>query len=110
MDALQPEWKVKGIFMTCMDGYVLTIYREPISGLTFERPTPAGELAESQDRILQCWAIGFYNKIGSSLKYPNIQVLTMQQALRYSATYGATQINQTGISLLSSHKAHASSR
>jgi hypothetical protein len=38
--------------------------REPINGLTFERPTPAGELAKSQTRILQCWAIGFYNKIG----------------------------------------------
>lgn len=38
--------------------------REPLNGLTFERPTPALELAETQNRILQTWACGYYNAAG----------------------------------------------
>jgi hypothetical protein len=38
--------------------------REPLNGLTFERPTPPGELAITQTRYLQNWACGFYNGIG----------------------------------------------
>lgn len=38
--------------------------REPLHGLTFERPTPIGELAKNQKRVLQTWAIGFYNNVG----------------------------------------------
>lgn len=39
--------------------------REPLNGLTFERPTPAFELANTQNRQLQTWACGFYNEMGS---------------------------------------------
>jgi hypothetical protein len=38
--------------------------REPLNGLTFERVTPVGELAKTQTRQLQNWAIGFYNAAG----------------------------------------------
>lgn len=38
--------------------------REPLSGLTFERPTPALELSDKQTTPLQTWACGFYNEIG----------------------------------------------
>ncbi|KAL1640295.1 hypothetical protein SLS58_007111 [Diplodia intermedia] len=37
--------------------------REPISGLTFERPTPSLELSDNQHRVLQTWAIGFFNSV-----------------------------------------------
>ncbi|KAB2573249.1 hypothetical protein DBV05_g8077 [Lasiodiplodia theobromae] len=37
--------------------------REPLSGLTFERPTPTLELSENQHRVLQTWAIGFFNSV-----------------------------------------------
>ncbi|KAF2757845.1 hypothetical protein EJ05DRAFT_368530 [Pseudovirgaria hyperparasitica] len=40
--------------------------REPIHGLTFERPTPKLELSRTQDRVLQTWACGFYNAAGAS--------------------------------------------
>lgn len=38
--------------------------REPLHGLTFERPTPAFELASTQSRPLQTWACGYYNWAG----------------------------------------------
>ena len=38
--------------------------REPLNGLTFERPTPSKELAQTQDRQLQAWACGYYNEAG----------------------------------------------
>ena len=41
--------------------------REPINGLTFERPTPALELSKDQHVLRQAWAIGFYNAIGASV-------------------------------------------
>ncbi|KAG8867030.1 hypothetical protein FRB98_004411, partial [Tulasnella sp. 332] len=41
--------------------------REPLKGLTFERPTPPLELASQQTHALQNWAIGFYNAPGASL-------------------------------------------
>lgn len=42
--------------------------REPISGLTFERPTDPGELSKDQKRLTQAWAIGFYNWMGKLSK------------------------------------------
>ncbi|KAM5380067.1 hypothetical protein ACJZ2D_003714 [Fusarium nematophilum] len=42
--------------------------REPLNGLTFERPTPRGELAKTQQRQLQIWACGYYNEAGSRAK------------------------------------------
>ncbi|KAG8852600.1 hypothetical protein FRB96_008599 [Tulasnella sp. 330] len=41
--------------------------REPLKGLTFERPIPPLEFAKSQTHALQNWAIGFYNSPGASL-------------------------------------------
>ena len=41
--------------------------REPMHGLTFERPTPPFELSATQPRQLQTWACGFYNRAGASL-------------------------------------------
>lgn len=38
--------------------------REPLSGLTSERPTPKLELSDNQHRVLQAWAIGFFNSVG----------------------------------------------
>jgi len=38
--------------------------REPLNGLTFERPTPALEFAKAQTQPLQTWACGFYNRAG----------------------------------------------
>lgn len=38
--------------------------REPINGFTFERATPAGEFAKTQNVTLQNWAVGFYNATG----------------------------------------------
>lgn len=38
--------------------------REPLRGLTFERPAPPLELASTQTEALQNVAIGFYNEIG----------------------------------------------
>lgn len=46
--------------------------REPLSGLTFERPTPSLERSENQHRVLQTWAIGFFNSVGI---YSTIQSL-----------------------------------
>lgn len=40
------------------------IGREPIHGLTFERPAPVGYLADSQDRVCQSWAVAMYNEQG----------------------------------------------
>ncbi|KAF8299951.1 hypothetical protein DL93DRAFT_2122330 [Clavulina sp. PMI_390] len=39
--------------------------REPLRGITFERPIPAGEFASTQNDALQSWAIGFYNDAGA---------------------------------------------
>ncbi|KAJ8091840.1 hypothetical protein PM082_021076 [Marasmius tenuissimus] len=41
--------------------------REPINGLTFERATPANELAKNQNRTLQSWACGFFNSEAASV-------------------------------------------
>ncbi|KAJ9109363.1 hypothetical protein QFC21_000693 [Naganishia friedmannii] len=41
--------------------------REPLRGLTFERPTPPLEFAKTQTEALQNLAIGFYNKTGASV-------------------------------------------
>ncbi|KAG9000803.1 hypothetical protein FRB90_011740 [Tulasnella sp. 427] len=41
--------------------------REPLKGLTYERPIPRLELAKSQKSGLQVWAIGFYNAPGASV-------------------------------------------
>ncbi|KAK3984631.1 hypothetical protein QBC44DRAFT_276908 [Cladorrhinum sp. PSN332] len=41
--------------------------REPVNGLTFERPTPAGELSKNQHQLRQAWAIGFYNWMGATV-------------------------------------------
>ncbi|KAH8681759.1 hypothetical protein BX600DRAFT_544267 [Xylariales sp. PMI_506] len=41
--------------------------REPLNGLTFERPTPPGDLASTQNRLLQTWACGFYNWAGATV-------------------------------------------
>lgn len=38
--------------------------REPIHGLTFERPAPIGYLAETQKHLRQSWAVAMYNEIG----------------------------------------------
>ena len=38
--------------------------REPLHGLTFERPAPVGYLGKSQKRLLQTWAMGMYNEAG----------------------------------------------
>lgn len=40
--------------------------REPLNGLTFERPTPPKEFAETQNRMLQTWACGYYNFAGKT--------------------------------------------
>ena len=38
--------------------------REPLNGLTFEKPTKPLELSSNQKRPLQTWACGFYNWTG----------------------------------------------
>ncbi len=38
--------------------------REPIHGLTFERPAPSGYLAVTQKRVCQSWAVAMYNEPG----------------------------------------------
>ncbi|KAF0328732.1 hypothetical protein GQ607_004144 [Colletotrichum asianum] len=57
--------------------------REPLNGLTFERPTPTRELSKTQDRPLQTWACGFYNEPGASILLTNAtdaEVFTMKGA------------------------------
>lgn len=44
------------------------IGREPIHGLTFERPAPVGYLADTQDRVCQSWAVAMYNEEGEFIK------------------------------------------
>lgn len=41
--------------------------REPIHGLTFERPAPKQYLADTQNRVCQSWAVAFYNEEGKVL-------------------------------------------
>lgn len=41
-----------------------TLGREPIHGLTYERPAPPGYLADQQQRVTQIWAIGLHNERG----------------------------------------------
>ena len=43
------------------------IGREPIHGLTFERPAPVGYLAETQTKVCQSWAVAMYNEEGESV-------------------------------------------
>ena len=38
--------------------------REPIHGLTFERPARPGYLAETQQHVAQVWAVGMHNETG----------------------------------------------
>jgi hypothetical protein len=38
--------------------------REPIRGLTYELPSTPGKLAERQERMVQNWAVSFYNAPG----------------------------------------------
>ena len=40
------------------------IGREPVHGLTFERPAPDGYLADTQTRVCQSWAVAMYNEEG----------------------------------------------
>ena len=40
--------------------------REPIHGLTFERPAKPKDLSEKQTRVCQNWAIAMYNEPGKS--------------------------------------------
>jgi hypothetical protein len=44
------------------------IGREPIHGLTFERPAPVGYLADTQDSVCQSWAVAMYNEKGEELE------------------------------------------
>ncbi len=46
--------------------------REPIHGLTFELPAGAGYLAETQQRTVQSWAIGFHNEPGKRFVYVHV--------------------------------------
>ncbi|KAG8724663.1 hypothetical protein FRC09_015807 [Ceratobasidium sp. 395] len=41
--------------------------REPLRGLTSERPIPPYELARTQSRYLQIWACGFYNTTAAAV-------------------------------------------
>jgi hypothetical protein len=41
--------------------------REPLNGLTFERPVPTFEFARTQGIYLQNWACGYYNSPGQCL-------------------------------------------
>lgn len=41
--------------------------REPIHGLTYERPAPVGYLAETQNRVCQNWAVAMYNEQGETI-------------------------------------------
>ena len=45
------------------------IGREPIHGLTFERPAPSGYLADTQQRVCQSWAVAMYNEEGEALTF-----------------------------------------
>jgi hypothetical protein len=47
------------------------IGREPIHGLTFERPAPVGYLADTQDRVCQSWAVAMYNAEGEFDNFKN---------------------------------------
>ena len=38
--------------------------REPIHGLTYERPAPPGYFAETQQDVAQVWAVGMNNETG----------------------------------------------
>ena len=38
--------------------------REPVHGLTFERPALMGYLADTQTRVCQSWAVAMYNEEG----------------------------------------------
>lgn len=40
------------------------IGREPIHGLTYERPAPERYLADTQKRVCQSWAVAMYNEQG----------------------------------------------
>jgi hypothetical protein len=72
--------------------------REPLNGLTFERPTPPGELASTQGRTLQTWACGFYNWAGGCLCRNPLKLLTSFQAPRHSAKSGRIQTTRSGTS------------
>lgn len=38
--------------------------REPLNGLTWERPKPIREISRTRNPQLQLWACGYYNRIG----------------------------------------------
>ena len=85
----EPESYMQAILEYCLDGNVESgfvpqknktrnwyhapwmsqtpIGREPIHGLTFERPAPVGYLAETQTRVCQSWAVAMYNEEGEKL-------------------------------------------
>ena len=85
----EPEKYMQAILEYCLDGNVESefvpqknkkrnwyhapwmsqtpIGREPIHGLTFERPAPVGYLAETQTRICQSWAVAMYNEKGKKI-------------------------------------------
>jgi hypothetical protein len=41
--------------------------REPLRGLTMERPPPLQDLASTQTRVLQTWACGYFNSPAASV-------------------------------------------
>ncbi|KZT29614.1 hypothetical protein NEOLEDRAFT_1127329 [Neolentinus lepideus HHB14362 ss-1] len=41
--------------------------REPLHGLTFERPVSTGELSANQKRPLQAWTCGYYNELAATV-------------------------------------------
>ena len=52
------------------------IGREPIHGLTFERPAPSGYLADTQQRVCQSWAVAMYNEEGEALTFSYVYILS----------------------------------
>ena len=84
----EPEKYMRAVLEYCMDGNLengfvpqnnktrnwyhapwmsqTPIGREPIHGLTFERPAPVGYLADTQSKVCQSWAVAMYNEEGES--------------------------------------------
>ena len=84
----EPEKYMRAVLEYCMDGNLESgfvpqknktrnwyhapwmsqtpIGREPIHGLTFERPAPVGYLADTQSKVCQSWAVAMYNEEGES--------------------------------------------
>ncbi|QRW01412.1 hypothetical protein RhiLY_00409 [Ceratobasidium sp. AG-Ba] len=73
-----PEEYAHAVRSYCLEGMIQSDFdahkcmvsghgREPIRGLTSERPIPPYELARTQSRYLQIWACGFYNATAASV-------------------------------------------